>query len=216
MKLPPEIRNKIYRLISTTHHFGRLDRYYKEKYRPYRLKDRRDQDTVVQPGLICCSRQTRSEGLPIFLRDHHFLFDLGYWESVLGIRSVKELLPWLNKLDISERKNIRNITLICQISPRDVPIMHIIHAKLSDEIRVVYNSRQVGDRSVYVTSVLGVVSTFQSWAIAKVGLPTMSKKHLAYLRSNPGRLSLDEGSDSLTFLPGLHDMGKEHEVGGNQ
>lgn len=140
MKLPAEIRNKIYRLTATINHSDRLDRHYIRKVRPHNLIYSLVQDAIVQPGLVCCSKQTRSEGLLIFFQEHHFLFDVRRIWGVGGPHSIGDLLPWLNKIGPVERKNIRNITLLCEVSPRDVPVMHRIHAKLSDDATVVYKS----------------------------------------------------------------------------
>lgn len=138
MKLPAEIRNTIYRLAATSYHFGRLDKYILRKWRGIFVfvnvfGRRTDQDTIVQPGLVFCSKQTRAEGLPIFFHYHHFHFES--WNMPWLFCGT---LVWLDKIGTLNGLSIRHITFANNIWSEDVPAMKKIHERLSEDVTVQY------------------------------------------------------------------------------
>ena len=198
-KLPAEIRNKIYSHAATTYHFGRLNKYNSSWYgHPYRLRYDGNYDIIVQPGIVCCSKQTRAEGLVIFFQAHHFQFDLSRGRH-FGEWSTLVFLTWLEKLRTVERENIRNITFKSYLSNSDVLAMDRIHAMLSEKATVIYLLTNLKHSS----SVLEIVRMFRSRCARKATIQDVYHDH--------GVVPWWAGS--LRFLPGMSWFGEQNEVG---
>jgi len=197
-KLPAEIRNKIYSLAATTYHFGRLNKYNSSwNGNPDILRYDGNYDTIVQPGIVCCSKQTRAEGLVIFFQAHHFQFDLSRGRH-FGEWSTLNFLTWLEKLRTVERKNIRNITFRCYLSNSDVLAMDRIHAMLSEKATVIYLLANLKLSS----SLLEIVRIFRSRCARKAAIQDV------YFDDGMGPW----WAGSLRFLPGLSWFGEQNEV----
>lgn len=219
MKLPPELRNKIYKLVATSHHFDRLDRYYYKARNTFLIsRNLWDHHTTVQPGIICCSKQTRSEGLAIFFQEHHFHFDLSLhvdYDCLFSKAALKDILnKWLVKLSIKQRHNIRTIKIDCSsIEPYDIPLIRQIHAMLSEKASVTYWVKG----SPSERSVQRVVRAFESRnpagiPIQKIQDPDVDSQ-VSSLRFLPGQSWFGEGNAEGTKVKGEGTPGNATRVG---
>ena len=116
MKLPPEIRNKIYRLTV---------------FDPQR--DCSNADVIRQPGLLRCSRQTRTEGLMFFYENRAFFFPTHQTNQ-----GLKHLLSWLKNIGPVASQSIHKMVVESNLRWSDVATITEIHTKLSDEATVTY------------------------------------------------------------------------------
>ena len=122
-KLPPEIRNEIYALAA-------LD--VKTKWGPHFRG-------VKQPNLLLCTKQTRTEGLPVFYRKHHFQIWLRKEHTFSG-GILEHVLLWLKNIGKIGTQNIRHLHIDGVFRLKDKSIMDRLHRKLSDEAEVVWSS----------------------------------------------------------------------------
>lgn len=151
LALPAEIRNIIYKLTATTYRLdGRLGgkRHVDGNRRVHRYIS--GKGSIAQPGLIRCSRQTRYEGLPIFLRHHRFQFSMAaarrppLWRTILPNPTptteefFHDVAAWLDRIGTQSCKNIHSMTFTCVLTVDSVPAMNSMHRRLSEEATVVY------------------------------------------------------------------------------
>ncbi len=211
LKLPAEVRNKIYELTATTYHSGRLGNYIKAPSKWYKSRYRSGQETIVQPGLVCCSKQTRSEGLLIFFHNHHFVFKPQRWGPQPCRPLLDGLLPWLDRIGAVGRTHIRHMELVGDLRPPDVPAMDRLHARLSDEATVLYQSQAASGWLWDLPTTLRIVHTFQLQNPGKV--PVYEIQQITNRQQIDSiHLCHEEIVYSLEFLPGLLWFGRKLEV----
>lgn len=92
---------------------------------------------MVSSSLFRASRQTRTEGLHLFYRHHHFHICVEHGGCFLAI------LRWLQNIGAAARGNIRllRIRYTAKCCPYDVCLMERVHATLSAQASVMYISK---------------------------------------------------------------------------
>ncbi|KAL2044968.1 hypothetical protein N7G274_002743 [Stereocaulon virgatum] len=142
LKLPPELRNKIYKLAATQYYFDKVncddDRY---------MNAHTSHGAIWQPGLIRCNKQLSNEGRLFFFQLHEFVFDITYHKP--------EFLAWFDVIGEAARREIRHLTLdisfnmfdsrrtdrLDRFVTSDVPMMDKIHASVSPKAVVTWRTQ---------------------------------------------------------------------------
>ena len=143
LKLPPEIRNKIYRHVAP-HVVTRAER----RARGYRRISRsREQDLIeiCQPSLFLANKQLRTEGLPFFFSDNEFFFCLPYTNGDYSNQVLGGFWRWFKAIGSVGRSNLRRLFFnLRSKQPFQLYHAHVIsniHGRLSkDMITVTYFS----------------------------------------------------------------------------
>lgn len=126
----------IYELAATQYRLsGQLDIRTNSRIRRIHPSSRATQATITQPGLVCCSKQTRFEGLPIFFRLHQFEF---YTRKLDSEEFRRYVFAWLDKVGPVCCQNIRSITFVSPFKSKHRIPMSQIHRRLSEQASVIY------------------------------------------------------------------------------
>lgn len=141
LKLPSELRNKIYKFAATQYYFDKVD-YRDNRY----INPQKSHGAIWQPGLIRCNKQLRNEGRPFFFQLHEFTFDITHhkaaflaWFDVIGDAARREIRHLT--LDISERMiNWDRTDRLERFVTSDVPMMDRIHASVSPKAIVTWRA----------------------------------------------------------------------------
>ena len=138
MRLPPELRNKIYKLVSVSQdtinfeHLGHRLRGHTEGI----ILHNDFLNVQLQSALFRVSKQTRAEGLALFYQYHCFLLSVEHGGCFLAITK------WLRNIGPSWRTNIRylEIRYRTRSSVLDASVIGRIGRYLSDKATVVYSA----------------------------------------------------------------------------
>ena len=137
-RLPPELRNEIYKLISVsqdTFCFKHLD---------HRLRGHTEGISLyndflnvqLQSAIFRVSKQTRGEGLALFYQHHHFLLSVEHGGCFLAITK------WLRNIGSFWRSNIRSLEIRYRTRSTvlDASVIGRIGRYLSDKATVSYSA----------------------------------------------------------------------------
>jgi hypothetical protein len=97
LKLPSELRNKIYKIAATQYYFDKAN-YHDDRYKNAQTSH----GAIWQPGLIRCNKQLRNEGRPFFFQLHEFVFDITHHKAAF--------LAWFDVIGEAARREIRHLT----------------------------------------------------------------------------------------------------------
>ena len=189
MSLPPEIRNEVYK--------------HTAKIKPQYIGN--DLFKVKTPGLFCCSRQSRQEGLIFFYKYYSFCFHLGTRRNERCLRDVR---VWLYRLDRVPRKNIRTITIEGLVHTGEAFHMKYIHRNISDEATVTYHSFEPRENIGHLAKIRARFFSETSEKSSKLirGKTSYSPRDRRSRKSRGNVLTLVEMS--LVFLPGRQQSGQ--------
>ena len=137
-RLPPEIRNEIYKLVAVSnenYYFGYVDHRVKGHTEGLILNN--DFLNVQrQSAVFRVSRQTRAEGLALFYQYHHFLLSVEHGGCFLAI------VQWLRNIGPFWRSHIRHLEIRyqCRSSALDTSVIGRISRYIGGNATVVYSA----------------------------------------------------------------------------
>lgn len=127
MKLPPELRNRIYRFAC-----ARPIVYINQSHITRKAAN---SDAMKQPSLLQICGDIRSEARSMYFHYRHFKMILRTWPEMKGV------LWWLDRIGRSGKENVRYLSLEFQKTMPLLAYFKLLNFRLSDKARLIFRGK---------------------------------------------------------------------------